>query len=141
MTSDDEQHASALREWARGSTTLAAATELLIRSGFAQEGRPWVRYDQQHQRPWIAFDEIPDLIGVMSGGEKRLLSIAASLGGSASIVLADEVAGLDRLRTELVSIAVIHAAGFTEPTIDFVAGDDQPIEVPPLASWPDVSAR
>jgi hypothetical protein len=141
MTSDEQQHAAALRGWARGSTTLVAATELLIRSGFAQAWRPWVHYDEQRQRPWIAFDEIPDLIGTMSGGEKRLLSIAASLGGTTSIVLGDEVAGLDRIRTELVSTAIIHAAGFTETTSDVVFEGDQPkrVSVPPLASWPDVS--
>ncbi|MFF1573720.1 hypothetical protein ACFVWR_13285 [Leifsonia sp. NPDC058292] len=47
MTSDEQQHAAAaLRDWARGSTTLVAATELLIRSGFAQEWRPWVHFDE-----------------------------------------------------------------------------------------------
>jgi hypothetical protein len=142
MTSDEQLHADALREWARGSTTLVAATELLIRSGFAQKGRPWVHYDEERQRPWIDFDEIPDLIGGKSGGEKRLLRIAASLGGSStSIVLGDEVAGLDRFRIELVSIAIIHAAGFTETTSDIVLEDGEPrrINVPPLASWPEVS--
>jgi hypothetical protein len=142
MSTDEQQHIAGLREWARGSTTLVAATELLIRSGFAQKGRPWVHFDEERQRPWIDFDEIPDLIGGRSGGEKRLLRIAASLGGaSTSIVLGDEVAGLDRFRIELVSIAIIHAAGFTETTSDLVVVDDQPkrISVPPLASWPDVS--
>lgn len=141
MTSDEQLHADALREWARPVTSLVAATELLIRSGFAQDWRPWVRFDEDRQRPWIAFDEIPDLIGAMSGGERRLLSVAASLGGSTSIVLGDQVAGLDRFRTELVSIAIIHAAGFTEPTSDFVweDGEAQHVMVPPLASWPDVS--
>jgi len=143
MTTDEQQHASGLRDWARGSTTLVAATELLIRSGFAQEWRPWVHYDEDRQRPWIDFDEIPDLIGGKSGGEHRLLMIAASLGGTVPIVLGDKVAGLDRVRTELVSIALIHAAGFTETTSDFVFEDDKPhrVDVPPLASWPEVSVE
>jgi hypothetical protein len=54
-------------------STLGAATELLIRTGFAGNGRPWVRFDELARRSWIAFDEIPDLIGGMSGGERRLL--------------------------------------------------------------------
>ena len=138
MTSE-KQHADSLRAWARGSTTLVAATELLIRAGFAQERRPWVHYDELGRRAWIDFDEIPDLIGGMSGGEKRLLRIAASLGGSAPIMLGDEIAGLDRQRTELVSVAIVHAAGFTETTSDIVIEDDEPtrISVPPLAQWPD----
>jgi len=137
---DEQEHEAGLRDWARGMTTLVAATELLIRTGFAQAWRPWVHYDEQRQRPWIAFDEIPDLIGAKSGGEQRLLTIAASLGGSVKIILGDEIAGLDRQRTELVSIALIHAAGFTESTSDFVFEDDQPkrVTVPPLASWPQV---
>lgn len=140
MTSD-EQHAAALREWARGSTTLVAATELLIRAGFAQDWRPWVRYDELARRPWISFDEIPELFGGMSGGEKRLLSIAASIGGTTPIALGDEIVGLDRRLTELVSIAIVHAAGFTETTSDLVVEDGEPqrISVPPLAQWPDVS--
>jgi hypothetical protein len=32
-----------------------------------------VHFDDQQHRPWIDFDEIPDLIGGKSGGEKRLL--------------------------------------------------------------------
>lgn len=135
----DEQHATALRGWASGSTTLVAATELLIRAGFAQEWRPWVFYDELARRPWINFDEIPELIGGMSGGEQRLMRIAASLGGTTPIVLGDEVVGLDRRLTELVSTAIIHAGGFTEPTSDIVIVDDQPqrVTVPPLAQWPD----
>jgi hypothetical protein len=39
-------------------------------------------------------------------------------------VLGDEVAGLDRLRTELVSIAITHAAGFTETTSSLVIEDE-----------------
>lgn len=34
--SGELEHVSGLREWARGTTTVVAATELLIRTGFAQ---------------------------------------------------------------------------------------------------------
>jgi len=55
--------------------------------------------------------------------------------GSVKITRGDEVAGLDRQRTELVSIALVHAARFTEPTSDAVVGD-QPkrITAPLLAA-------
>lgn len=146
MTSTNEpmsaaEHEESLRGWAHGSTTLVAATELLIRAGFAQAGRPWIHFDEIARRPWVGFDEIPDLSAGMSGGERRLLRIAASLGGTTPIILGDEVTGLDRKWTELVSTAIVHAAGFTESTSDIVTEGGQPtiISVPPLAQWPDVS--
>lgn len=133
------EHATGLRLWARGTTPVVAATELLIRTGFAQSWRPWVRFDDVEKLPWIVFDEIPDLTGGMSSGEKRLLNIAASLGGSTPIILGDELASLDREWAALVSIAVIHAAGFTEPTRAVSHDGDTPtlITVPALATWPD----
>jgi hypothetical protein len=136
-----EDHEAALREWARGMTTLVAATELLIRTGFAQAWRPWIHHDENTHRPWVDFDEILNLSGALSGGERRVLSIVASLGGTTPIVLGDEVAGLDRRWTELVSTAIIHAAGFIEPTSDIVYEDGIPttVTVPPLARWPEVS--
>lgn len=142
MTSSNDEHFASLRKWARGSTTLVAATELLIRAGLAQTTRHWIRIDAMANRPWIAFDEILNLGEDMSGEEKRILRIAASLGGTTPIILGDEVAGLNRMSTELVSIAIIHAAGFTESTSDVVFGDAQPaiISVPPLAQWPEVSS-
>lgn len=137
MASDD-RHATYLREWADGLLPLEAATELLIRVGFAGEDQPWVRYDEPAASPWIAFDEIPDLIGGLSGGEKRLLMIAASLAGDASVVLGDAIAGLDRRWTELVMVAIAHAAGFSEFTTDVVVenGTPTPAVIPPLAQWP-----
>lgn len=133
------EHEEALRGWARGMNTLVAATELLIRTGFAGNERPWVRYDELAHRPWIDFDSIPELIGGMSGGEQRLLQIVASLGGTSPIILGDVVAGLDRKIAELVSVAIAHAAGFTVPTSDVVTEDDGPhiITVPPIAAWPE----
>lgn len=138
MTANDS-HPDGLRDWARGSNPLMAATELLIRAGFAQEDRPWVHYDEFAKRPWIDFDAVPDLIGGMSGGEQRLMRIAASIGGTTPIMLGDEVAGLDRRLTELVSIALIHAAGFSVPMSDFASKDGvrQIVTVPPLAQWPE----
>ena len=140
-TSSSDEHLAALREWARGSRTLVAATELLIRAGFAQDWRPWVHHDELAQRPWVDFDAIPELSGGMSGGQRRLLRVAASLGGTTPIILGDEVVGIDRAWTELVSIAIVQAAGFTEPTSDIVLVGDEPTRVtlPALAQWPEVN--
>jgi len=88
-------HEDALRAWAKGLLPLEAATELLIRGGYAGETRPWVQYDEFLERPWIDFASIPELIGGMSGGQQRFLRIAASLGADAPVILADELSGLD----------------------------------------------
>ncbi len=131
-------HEDGLRAWAAGLNPLAAATELLIRTGFAGPEQPWVHYDEVAKRPWIGFDEIPELIAGMSGGERRLLQIAASIGGSTPIILGDELAGLDSGVVQLVTIAVVHAAGYSQSTSDVVYQDGQPriIPVPPIAEWP-----
>jgi hypothetical protein len=132
------EHEEALREWARGMLPLAAATELLIRAGYAGESRPWVRYDEVARRPWIDFSAIPELIGPMSGGERRYLRLAASLGGDIPVILGDELSGLDRKHVELVLAAVAHAAGEHEPgrTIREVGGTPTFVDVQPLYAWP-----
>lgn len=134
-------HEDQLRAWARGMDPLAAATELLIRAGFAQEWRPWVRWDDDGSRYWVDFEHIPDLIGGMSGGEQRLLMIAASIGdrsGSATISLENELPGIDRDRFELVLAAVAHAGGFHTPgrQIEFIDGTPRFVDVPALLAWP-----
>lgn len=137
MTND--VHLEGLREWAAGLSSLAAATELLIHAGFAGEHWAWVRYDEPAAMPWIAFDEIPDLIGSLSGGEQRLLQIASSLGADTPIILGDLVPGLDRKATELVMVAIAQAAGFTEPSDEAVVqgGEARVVTEPPLALWPE----
>ena len=70
-----------LRRWARGMYTTEAATELLIRahkSTFASIHRPWIKPGDHGY--WIDFPAITEHLGGMSGGEQRLLRIAASIG-------------------------------------------------------------
>lgn len=105
-----------LRAWAKGMLGLEAATELVIRSGFARERSPWVEFDADGNRHWINFAALPELVGGMSGGEQRYLRIAASLAADEPIILGDELAGLDHQHTALVLAAVAHAAGFGEQT-------------------------
>lgn len=110
-----EVHYPRLRRWAHGLLPLEAATELLIQSGYAQSDRPWMRWDEQEDRYWVDFAAIPDLIGGMSSGEKRVLRIVASLGSAQDhpvlISLEDELPGLDRCTITLVLAAIAHAAG------------------------------
>lgn len=137
MDEPDEAPADELRAWARGMLPLEAATELLIRGGFAQTWRPWVRWDADANRHWIAFASIPDEIGGMSGGQGRFLRIAASIGGDVPVILGDEIPGLDRTYLTLVLSAVSHACGAHETgrTIDFVDGQPKIVPLPPLNAW------
>lgn len=105
------EHYLGLRSWAQGMLPLVAATELLIRSGFATPNRPWVHWDALAERPWVNFGSVPELIGGLSGGEQRVLRIAASLAGDEPIILGDEISGLDREMLDLVLAAVSHTGG------------------------------
>src|SRR5699024_9251133 len=50
-------HNDQLRAWAKGIYTLAAATELLIRTGLATEERPWLRpFEGDSGGCWIDFE-------------------------------------------------------------------------------------
>ena len=46
----------------------------------------------------------------MSGGERRLLAIAASLGSGEPVDLADALTGLDSWNAQVVVDAIAHAA-------------------------------
>lgn len=101
-----------LRAWARGNYCIEAGTELLIRAfagRFRQLGYPWIHVDP---RPWIDFNAITEAnTGVYSGGERRLLAIAASLGGNRTVTLSEVLSGLDAATLGLVLGAVAHAGG------------------------------
>lgn len=115
-------HADDLRAWAKGVYTIEAATELLIRGfggKFAAPGNPWVHTSTEPQGPgqvnaWIDFAAVPEGTGVLSGGERRFLLLAASLAEDVPIVLRDVVPGLDRENLDLVLAAVAHAGGSHE---------------------------
>lgn len=138
MTATETEHEQALRDWARGLLPLEAATELLIRGGFAGVSRPWVRHSESPARPWIDFASVPEFLGGMSGGEQRYLRIGASLGADFPIILADELAGLDREHLALVLAAIAHTGEAHKPgrTIEPVAGQPQFVNVPALYTWP-----
>lgn len=109
-------HEDGLREWAKGLHPLVAATELLIRASggrFARPGNPWIIMDEDFS--WIDFTLIPDNIGALSSGERRLLMLTASLADvGVEVNLGDMLPGLDREVLELVLAASAHAAGSHE---------------------------
>ncbi|NQX10364.1 hypothetical protein HQQ80_01855 [Microbacteriaceae bacterium VKM Ac-2855] len=129
-----------LREWAAGERPRVAATEVLIRSGLAEDTDPWVLYDAAWKTRAIDFDAITETaIADRPSTHRHLLRIIASLGAGTPVNLWDEVAGLDYTETELVMIAIAHAAGFSEmtSTLDDSDGTPRVVPTPPLASWPD----
>jgi hypothetical protein len=103
-----------LRKWARGLYTTEAATELLIRAHngtFASIEKPWIKPDDHGY--WIDFPAINEHLGALSGGEQRLLRIAASIGSDEAtpVNLGGVLSGLDRPTLRLVLAAVAHAGG------------------------------
>jgi hypothetical protein len=137
-----------LRAWAKGSYSLEAAVELLIRSfggRFAQPGWPWVRTDDGY--PWIDFQEIPRAFGPLSSGERQLLLIAASLADGVMVDLGDAVGDLDRRHLGLVLAALSHAGGTHEQTEvlpermedgrEIITPWGARLDLGPLHPWPD----
>ncbi len=132
--------AQELRAWAAGSYPVEAATELLIRAfrgRFAQPSHPWMHRDGGH---CIDFDTITDeTTGVYSGGQQRVLALAAALGGDRWINLSDAVPGLDRSVAMLFLAAIAHASGSHEHsdlTIDPGSGIAHPVALGSLFPWP-----
>lgn len=139
---NDISHA-ALGNWARGSHPDDAGVELLVRafSGrFTGTGYPWIRRGD-HRGWWLEWDAVnEDTTGVLSGGEQRLLTLSAFIGGGRPVNLADTVSGLDRSLLQLVPAAIAHAAGSREhPEVTFDGAGAPPLAVDllsPLYPWP-----
>lgn len=108
--------AAGLRAWAAGMLPLEAAVELLIGAlgGRLLHG-PWVRYGDGDYA-WFNPDITATEGGVLSGGERRVLSIASSLVSSDHPVdLGDAITGLDPNVMRLVLRALAHAGGHPTP--------------------------
>jgi hypothetical protein len=134
-TAPSELHA-ALRAWAKGIYPTEAATELLIRSGAATTGDPWIQPGDDPGWWWVDFEALAHALNEgthHSGGERRILSIAASLGGHSpdGFRLGDALPGLDRAHLALVLAATAHAGGSHEHH-DMMHADP----LPPLFDWP-----
>lgn len=136
-------HEEQLRAWARGSYPLVAATELLLRAfngNFAKEGNPWVIKDAEYGNVWIDFEQIPENLDGSSGGERRLLMLAASLADvGVGVELGDVLPGLDREVLNLVLAAMAHAGGSHEHSaiVENTDGSQSFQRQPSLYPWPD----
>lgn len=105
---------SDLLEWAHGIYPTEAATRLLLEAfdgRFARRGWPWVASTESGHYYIDATKLSDDEIGMLSGGERRVLAIARSLLGEEPVDLSDALPGLDPRHTDLVIGAITHATG------------------------------
>lgn len=105
----------ALRRWAKGVYPLEAGVELLVRtsnSRFAHPAQPWVQPGDDPGWWWIDVDQMnEDNYSGLSGGETRMLRIAASLLEGRPVDLSRNIPGLDREHFQFVLAAVARANG------------------------------
>jgi hypothetical protein len=117
---------AALRAYVAGLPAGQAGTELLIGHGgflhrpdfrrfvdtFAcvSDGTPMAQIDWQSVHTAWRDGQLP-----VSGGEWRILKIAASLAAGTGVSLRDTLPGLDDRNLELVITAIGHAAGHRPP--------------------------
>ncbi len=133
MTSTED----AVRAWARGLYPTEAAVELLIRTGHVYDRAPWGITDGD--RAWIDVDQLIEHTGGLSGGERRLVDVAASLlSPEHPVDLNDAIPGMDRAGVDLVLAAIAHASGSHEHS-GFTFQDGQPagiVRLSTLHEWP-----
>lgn len=118
--------ACALSLGAAGLTYTQAGVELLIdhdcwlhRADFTA----FITIDDSPASP-LAFIDWPAAVAALhagqlpcSGGERRMLQVAASIAGAVPVDLSDALPGLDRAGIALVATAVLHAAGHGEQVV------------------------
>uniref|UniRef100_UPI003F4908E0 hypothetical protein n=1 Tax=Pseudarthrobacter oxydans TaxID=1671 RepID=UPI003F4908E0 len=137
-----------LRARVRGSYTLEAGTEMLIRAfggRFAEPGNPWVDEDPMTGKTWIDFGEIPHHVGALSGGERRFLMLAASVAADVPVGVGEIMDGLDRDLVDLALAAFAHASGshehsglrFSDDGLSFVRGERPGTLYP----WPETGVK
>lgn len=145
MTTTTNALADRLRAWANGIYPVEAGVELLIRQGKAvYDGAPWIHDDGD--RAWLDVETLLTETGVWSGGEQRIVAIAASLIGETRVNLAEKVTGLDRPSLTSVLAAVAHANGSHQHNDVAFDDDGRPLIVRhgALYGWPpevDLSAE
>ena len=107
---------TALRAGAEGLYALEASTGLIIAHGtwltrddftcFIHHGTATAAIDWEAAAATLEAGGLPS-----SGGERRMLRLAASLAGQATVILGDAITGIDGRNTGLLVKAVLHASG------------------------------
>lgn len=135
LTTCFDDLAAALRAWAKGLFSTEAAVELLIghrwwlsREDFLEiavefgcgiaEGAVMAAVDWEAAVAALEAGRLP-----CSGGEGRMLRLAASVAGGVAVDLGSVLPGLDERNITLVAGAVLHAAGHRELRV--VAGGER----------------
>lgn len=132
-----------LRAWGKGLYGTEAAVELLIRAldgRFAHPGWPWIKQSDRPGQYWLDAEAIQPGAGALSGGEQRVLALAAALAGSqmADRRLADIISGVDRSNQALILAALSHAGGSHQHS-NFQRHEDGSYAITdagPLFPWP-----
>ena len=114
---------AALRAHAAGLYPDEAGTELLIRHGGILHRDDFARFihtgvsisDGTTLMAWIDWDAALNALHhgqiPLSGGEQRILQLAASIAGGFPVGLRDAIPGLDNQNMKLLITAIRHAAG------------------------------
>ena len=107
---------AALRAGAQGLYALEAATGLIIAHGtwlarddfacFIYHGARTAAIDWQAAISALDGGRLPS-----SGGERRMLRLAASLAGQAPVSLGEAITGIDERNVGLLVRAILHASG------------------------------
>jgi hypothetical protein len=107
---------AALRAGAAGLYALEAAAGLIIAHGtwltrddftcFIEYGTGTAAIDWEAAVATLETGGLPS-----SGGERRMLRLAASLAGQAPVILGDAITGIDDRNTGLLVKAVLHTSG------------------------------
>jgi len=123
LTTCFDDLAAALRAWAKGLFSTEAAVELLIghRSWLYREDFREIAVEfgqgitSGAVMASVDFEEAAHALGAgmlpCSGGEGRVLRIAASIAEGVPVDLREAVTGLDENNAALAAAAVLHAAG------------------------------
>jgi hypothetical protein len=129
MTTDEL--AAALRACAAGLYPLEAGTELLISNGtFVRRGDFTTRFitcGASGGTPMAAIDWDAAITALASGGlpcsggERRILQLAASLAAGTAVSLRDTITGLDQDNTARLITAIRHAAGKRPENADLIS--------------------
>lgn len=123
LTACFDDLAAALRSWAKGLLSTEAAVELLIGHGTWLYREDFLEIAVEFGREitdgvilaavdWEAAVAALETGGLpCSGGEGRILRLAASLAGAVAVDLGSALPGLDERNIAGVARAVLHAAG------------------------------
>jgi hypothetical protein len=113
----DEELTDKLRAEAEGVYPSEAAVELVVRARLLPKLLGFVEVDPDGLYAWIDWAAVSAALSDgqlgLSGGERRLIGVAASLGAGAPVSLGD-LPGLDERYSLLVLQAIAHSFGWHE---------------------------